>query len=89
MQSTNDLTNSYTLEPNKLTAAKKPCRVHRIFNKNVIALGNDLGILENTWYTPELQPNGDVYLRRFKDIKNSNRRPEDSQQLDDEGTSGY
>jgi hypothetical protein len=33
-------------------------------------LGNELGILENTWYIQELQPNGDVYLRRFKDIKN-------------------
>lgn len=44
--------------------SKKQHKVQKLFGKYFMALSDDLGITENTWYTQELQPNGDILLRR-------------------------
>lgn len=44
--------------------SKKQHKVQKLFGKYFIPLSPDLQISENTWYTQELQPNGDVLLRK-------------------------
>lgn len=41
-------------------------KIHRILGKYIIVLSNELHPIEDTWYTQELQSNGDILLRKIE-----------------------
>jgi hypothetical protein len=60
-------------------------KVHSLWGYHFIVLHESLQVKEDQWYSQEILPNGDIYLRVVDIFSSKNKsRPQVSQQADDQ-----